>query len=632
MWNDAVVTNGGKTLLAEWFNGGQLTIAEAATGEGTVTPSLLMGQTALVARKQTMSIIKTEKIASGMRLQLQLTSEGVTKAYTANQIGLWAKLDDGENTLIALYQDDTGISVPTHDEMPDYVFTFYATVQMSNEGEITVSIDTTALVTRADFNAESQARQTAEEGLQKNIEAEETERKKALKAHTDDKENPHDVTQKQLLDALAVVTEMADDDVLPIGDTSAGTAAKISKADLKKALGLNSITGATVTLGATLTYTGNTLTKTVSSVVLNGTTLTAGTDYVVSGNTAVNAGTYTLVITGIGKYAGSIGKTWEIVKASGSVSTSTSSLSVVGAVGATRTFTVSRSGDGAITVDSADPTVAQATISGTTVTVKAVKGGSTTIIVNVDAGTNHKATSRTVAVTTTIADATLNNNSWETIRAISDAGAASSVWSVGATKEIAVKGTVGTLSIDQKLWVFILGFNHNATYEGSNKIHFQGFKTAQSGGTDVGLVDSKYNSSYTDGTKYFNVNHWGYPNYGGWAACDLRYDVLGSTNVAPGNYGSAKASGATGSDATNTCATNPVSGTLMAALPADLRAVMKPITKYTDNVAGGTNVSSNIKATVDYLPLLAEFEVFGSRSYANSYEKNYQAQYAYYAN
>ena len=32
-----------------------------------------------------------------------------------------------------------------------------------------------------------------------------------------------------------------------------------------------------------------------------------------------------------------------------------------------------------------------------------------------------------------------------------------------------------------------------------------------------------------------------------------------------------------------------------------------------------------------YLPLLAEYEIFGTRTYANSAEKNYQAQYAYYS-
>ena len=70
----------------------------------------------------------------------------------------------------------------------------------------------------------------------------------------------------------------------------------------------------------------------------------------------------------------------------------------------------------------------------------------------------------------------------------------------------------------------------------------------------------------------------------------------------------------------------------MAALPSDLRAVMKPITKYTDNVAGGTDVAGNISASVDYLPLLSEQEIFGgNRTYSNQYEKNYQVQYAYYS-
>ena len=58
---------------------------------------------------------------------------------------------------------------------------------------------------------------------------------------------------------------------------------------------------------------------------------------------------------------------------------------------------------------------------------------------------------------------------------------------------------------------------------------------------------------------------------------------------------------------------------------------MQPVTKYTDNTAnGGGNVQTYVTATTDYLFLLAEFEVFGTRSYANSYEQNYQVQYDYY--
>ena len=76
--------------------------------------------------------------------------------------------------------------------------------------------------------------------------------------------------------------------------------------------------------------------------------------------------------------------------------------------------------------------------------------------------------------------------------------------------------------------------------------------------------------------------------------------------------------------------TNPVGGSLMAALPSDLRAVMKSTTKYTDNTGGGSDNASYVTATTDYLFLLAEFEVFGTRYGANSAEQNYQLQYDYY--
>ena len=58
---------------------------------------------------------------------------------------------------------------------------------------------------------------------------------------------------------------------------------------------------------------------------------------------------------------------------------------------------------------------------------------------------------------------------------------------------------------------------------------------------------------------------------------------------------------------------------------------MQPMTIYTDNTGGGSDNASYVTKTTDYLPLLAEYEIFGTRSYANSAEKNYQAQYAYYS-
>ena len=229
----------------------------------------------------------------------------------------------------------------------------------------------------------------------------------------------------------------------------------------------------------------------------------------------------------------------------------------------------------------------------------------------------------------------LNDMSWADIRQVSDADLGAEYWNVGDRKGITIKGTVGTLSVNTTLYAYILGFNHNSAREGKG-IQFGTFKTALSGGTDVCLIDSYYNQyeSY-NGTKYFQMNHWGTSNsystnYGGWRACDMRYDVLGSTNKAPSGYGAQKTTSVVGYDAPANTATSPVANTLMAALPSDLRAVMKPITKYTDSVGNSSNAAANVTASVDYLPLLAEFEIFGTRSYANQYEQNSQAQYDYY--
>lgn len=226
---------------------------------------------------------------------------------------------------------------------------------------------------------------------------------------------------------------------------------------------------------------------------------------------------------------------------------------------------------------------------------------------------------------------TLNAVSWAKIREISDAGTGRNYWSVGDCKAVPLSGTMGTLALDTTLWVYILGFDHNKDKEGSG-IQFGGFKTdSGSSGIDVCLIDSKYSSSATDGTKYFNMNHWGFPNHGGWARSDMRYDILGSTDVAPKNYGKSPASGDVGYDATPTCATNPVANTLMSCFPTDLRAVMKPITKWTNNVGNKDNTEEAVTVTIDYLPLLAEFEIFGTRKFANSFEQNYQMQYEYFS-
>ena len=204
---------------------------------------------------------------------------------------------------------------------------------------------------------------------------------------------------------------------------------------------------------------------------------------------------------------------------------------------------------------------------------------------------------------------------------------------MGDTKSVLLSGTVGTLSINTTLYAYIIGFNHRSV----NGITFQGFKTAAAGDKSTCLVSQYNNSNSTGLLSYFTINHWGSTsspyntNYSGWKGCDLRYDILGSTDKAPSGYGATATTSRTGYDASDTTATNPKTNTIMSCLPSKLRAVIQPMTVYTDNKGGSSNIAANVTTSVDYLPLLAEYEIFGYTTYANTYEPNAQSQYIYYS-
>lgn len=199
-------------------------------------------------------------------------------------------------------------------------------------------------------------------------------------------------------------------------------------------------------------------------------------------------------------------------------------------------------------------------------------------------------------VTLKYISATLNDNDWATIRDIADASEGANYWAVGDTKQITINGKLSdglTLS-NYQTWVYIIGFDHNSSVEGTG-IAFGGFKTAQTSGTDVALCDSGYGSNKSSG-QWFNMNN-NNSTTGGWASCNMRNNTL------------------------------PL---VKAALPSDLQSVLKTTTIYTDNTGGSSTAASYVTATQDELYLLAEWEIFGKRTYANTAEQTKQQQYAYY--
>ena len=158
------------------------------------------------------------------------------------------------------------------------------------------------------------------------------------------------------------------------------------------------ITGATVTLGSSLTYNGSEQTQGVSSVVLGTTTLTANTDYYVVKNKATDAGSYKLYIVGKGSYSGVIEKAFTVSKANGSVSSSPDSLSLE-PDGEAGTSTILVTGDGELSIASSDEDVATAVLDGTTVTVTPGDAGSATITITMAGGANYNGATDTISVT-----------------------------------------------------------------------------------------------------------------------------------------------------------------------------------------------------------------------------------------
>lgn len=148
-----VVTNKGAELLAAWAEGTTLNIYSAAAGTGTVAEAAMIAQTALAGQKQAASIVSHSKAdgATGLKIQLQITAPST--GYTLNQFGIWAKVGSGEGKLLALFQNSEGIDVPSASDSPDFVYTFYSLIMISNTGSISVTVDASAVVTTATMQA-----------------------------------------------------------------------------------------------------------------------------------------------------------------------------------------------------------------------------------------------------------------------------------------------------------------------------------------------------------------------------------------------------------------------------------------------------------------------------------------------
>ena len=152
----------------------------------------------------------------------------------------------------------------------------------------------------------------------------------------------------------------------------------------------------TITLSKTkYTYNGSAWKPTVS--VKNGDTLlTSGTDYTVTYANNKNAGTAKVMVTGLGKYIGTVTKTFTINKASPTLTFADINIAKT-SLDEPFTNLLEKKTDGTVTFSSADVNVAAVNSSSGLVTIKGT--GETTITATAAEGTNYKSGSASYTLT-----------------------------------------------------------------------------------------------------------------------------------------------------------------------------------------------------------------------------------------
>lgn len=322
---------------------------------------------------------------------------------------------------------------------------------------------------------------------------------------------------------------------------------------------------------------------------------------------AKNAGNYSIIytLTNTNKYVWSDGSTapktfnWNIAKANpGNFTISSNSVTLNTGTPA-QEITVTRVGDGIISVVSNDSTTATvSTVNQSTgkFTITGVKTGNTSVTVSVAQGTNYIAfSSQNISVSVSLAKA-FADCTWSEIQQIVQSGKwEENGWNVGDTKDIQFPSSVtldsGSIPANTTYKVVILGFNHNSSVEGTNRLHLCIGKDAS--GNDIAFYQSWRFWNYWQGPGYMTEGR----HFGGWAYVDTS-SLRSLLNT-----------------------------TFFNSLPSDLRSVIVPTDKWSYGYCNNTQVFK----TYDKIFIPSEKEIFGTITEGNSSESDKTAQYSYFS-
>jgi len=146
------ITNAGDAMITQIAGGDHtLTIVGATAGTGTRNVADLAAATALVSEKGAITIAAKQQLDDCVKVRARITP--LSTSFTAKEIGIWAKVDNGERTLFSIHQNTDGVSVPASGDDPNFIFDLICTYALSITDNFSVTVDTSAVATTVQLEA-----------------------------------------------------------------------------------------------------------------------------------------------------------------------------------------------------------------------------------------------------------------------------------------------------------------------------------------------------------------------------------------------------------------------------------------------------------------------------------------------
>ena len=141
-WEKSNYTATGAALLSESLSGGALTITRAVSGTGSADTDL-SEETTVSGDLHELMLLGIETIEDDdghPARKVSVHTESGDDAYLMHQVGVFGRLNDGEEVLLFLMQDERGVEIPASGTNANFAFDVDILLAVSNKANISLTV------------------------------------------------------------------------------------------------------------------------------------------------------------------------------------------------------------------------------------------------------------------------------------------------------------------------------------------------------------------------------------------------------------------------------------------------------------------------------------------------------------